>query len=468
MNLFILVKNNINKSNIDMYIIIMADSKIPENFQKIITDMADDFTETFPEYSELWIKWTKKNLDLLTEDELSVELDYLYNYIISIYPERFFDIIYHNESIFLPESTETNTMFLPGIDFKLLFNCPDISAQTRKIMWNYLKLILLTVVGTVNDKSKFGGTSNIFDGIDENELFEKLTETVGSMGDFFQNMGNDSTEDSGDNLPEPKEYDISGASLPKVDDIFGHLKGLFDGKIGSLAKSLAEEISGDLSEIFGSDEMGDISSTKDVLGKLMKNPAKISSLLKTINERLQGKISSGEISQEELMKEVADIMAKMKGGEGTNNINLEEMIKNMSKKGGMGEIFKNLSKMGGMGGMEEMIGKMSGGEGGFDINNLMKGMGMGGKKEKKTSEVDTSKMSLHEKMKNRILVKKLKEVENKLIIQNQLEESQKNYVPYDFGNDNNKSFKIDGEEKQGTSSISSGPKKNKKKNKSKK
>jgi hypothetical protein len=255
---------------------------------------------------------------------------------------------------------------------------------------------------------------------------------------------------------------MSGAGLPDVGDIFGHLKGLFDGKIGTLAKSLAEEISGDLNDILGTDDMGDVRSTKDVIGKLMKNPAKISGLLKTINDRLQSKISSGEISQEELMKEAAEIMSKMKGlgsEGGAGDVNFEEL-------------FKNMSKMGGMGGMQEMLSKMGGlaGEGGFDIKELMKTMG-GIKREKRTAntntnvnrDVDVSKMSLHEKMKNRMLLKKIKDAEKQLVLQNQIEESKKNYVPYDFGENDKKVFKIDGDERQETSLVSSAPKSDKKK-----
>lgn len=440
----------------------MGDIKITENFQKIIMDMTDDFTETFPEYSELWVKWTRDSFESMTKDEVDTELMYLHDYILSVYPERFFDIIYQNETIFVIGSSDTNTLFLPGIDFKLLFNCSNISDKTRNVMWNYLKLILLTVVGSVKDKSKFGGTGNLFDGINEKELFEKLTETMGSMGDFFQSMGQNSDEQ--ENTEKAGEYDMSGSQLPNVDDIFGHLKGLFDGKIGSLAKSLAEEISGDLSEIFGADDIEDVRSTKDIIGKLMKNPAKISGLLKTINDRLQSKISSGEISQEELMKEAADIMAKMKGTNGAGDINFEEIFRNMSKIGDMG------------GGMQEMLSKMGGlaGKGGLDFKNLMKNMtGMMDNSNKKVSNEnininsDPSKMNFHEKMKNRILIKKLKDVEKQLILKNQIEESQKNYIPYDFGDDDSKVFKIDGEGTQETSLLSSAPKK-KKKTKSKK
>jgi hypothetical protein len=71
----------------------MGDIDIPENFQKIIVDMTEDFTETFPEYSELWQKWSKERLNGLNEEELKIELKYLYDYVVSIYPERFFDLI---------------------------------------------------------------------------------------------------------------------------------------------------------------------------------------------------------------------------------------------------------------------------------------------------------------------------------------------------------------------------------------
>jgi hypothetical protein len=48
---------------------------------------------------------------------------------------------------------------------------------------------------------------------------------------------------------------------------------------------------------------------------LMKNP-KISGLIKTVTSKLQEKIASGEISNEELMKEASEMMGKFKGMNG--------------------------------------------------------------------------------------------------------------------------------------------------------
>ena len=115
--------------------------------------------------------------------------------------------------------------------------------------------------------------------------------------------------------------------MPNLDDLHKHLKGLFDGKIGTLAKELAEEISGDLSGLLGED-MKDIRSTQDMFQKIMKNPAKISELIKTIGDKLKKKMSSGDISQEELMKEATELMNKMKDMGGGMDA-FKDMFKNM-------------------------------------------------------------------------------------------------------------------------------------------
>ena len=92
-------------------------------------------------------------------------------------------------------------------------------------------------------------------------------------------------------------------------------------------KELAEEITGDLSSILGEDA-NNVKSTQDVIKQLMKNPAKISELIKTIGNKIKNKISSGEVSQEELMKEATELLGKMKDmGGGMDQF--KEMFKNM-------------------------------------------------------------------------------------------------------------------------------------------
>jgi hypothetical protein len=137
--------------------------EIPDNFRSIVTDFISDVKTTFPEVREVFM-----NDGIVTEEENKQ----LFDYCLRVYPERFFDIINQNEGIFKIESS-VNTHFLPNVDFKVLYNCENISENTKKIIWKYLQLILFTIVGQVHDKTGFGDSMNILEGIDEDELQEE-------------------------------------------------------------------------------------------------------------------------------------------------------------------------------------------------------------------------------------------------------------------------------------------------------
>jgi len=340
---------------------------VPENFEKIILDLTADLSATFPEYSHLWNKWTAKVLQDHTSTEKEHVIYTLYQYCVSFYPKRFFDILYNNEDIFKEDSLQP-TFFLPEVEFKLLFNCENVSDKTRKIMWNYLQLILMTVIGSVDSKDMFGSsTEQMFEGIDEKELFEKLNETMESMGNFFQSMTGhethnptssedeanttnsdntnpkgkkanredaDDEDDSNDEPFNPSAFFEKIKGMPDINDIYGHLKSLFEGKIGSLAKELTEEISKDMENIFGEEGDTQPTSTKEIIEKLMKNPEKMTNLIKTVSKKLDSKISSGEISKDELLKEATELMDKMKTMGDSKDF--QEMFKNISKMAGMG------------------------------------------------------------------------------------------------------------------------------------
>jgi len=305
----------------------MAQTPVPENLLKIVTDMCADLTLTFPEYASFWSKWHWDTLQSMEIEEKNRTIQDLFEYLLTVFPERFFDILYKNEDIFKVDSL-LPTCFLPGVEFKTLYNCEGVSENTRNIMWNYLQLILFTILGSVQDKNRFGQSGNIFDGIDETELFSKLTDTMKNMTDFFQNMHSNEEDkhETEEKQPDSQEIPLP-PQMPNIKELHEHLKGLFDGKIGALAKELAEEITGDLSSILG-DDAQNVKSTQDVIKQLMKNPAKISELIKTIGNKIKTKISSGEVSQEELMKEATELLGKMKDmGGGMDQF--KEMFKNM-------------------------------------------------------------------------------------------------------------------------------------------
>lgn len=312
---------NIDDSNID-------------KFKTIILDFINDLSTTFPEYVLLWNKWNDATIS---------EYQELYKYCISVYPERFFDILYQNDEIFTLGS-ESNTFFLPNVDFKLLFNCENVSDKTKNTMWKYLQLILITIVNRVNHKSIFGETANLFEGVDEEILQEKLTETIEGLTDFFKNANMDddleneeahgAQEDSAEPDSSSKESGF-GSGFPdfgNMGNIHEHLKTLFDGKIGKIAKDIAEDFSEDIMEMFKGDE--NVKNTKDIFKKLMHNPKKLMDLFKSIGAKINEKMSSGDISKEEVMKEASEIMSKMKGMGDMGKF--EDIIKNMANMKGFG------------------------------------------------------------------------------------------------------------------------------------
>jgi hypothetical protein len=200
-------------------------------------------------------------------------------------------------------------------------------------------LILFTVVGSVKDKTTFGESMDMFQGIDENELQEKLTETMSGLTDFFKNMESNEKSEGEQSETEgssrPSGFNMEG--MPNFENMQEHLQGLFNGKIGSLAKEMAEEISGDFTDLLGDNP--DDANPQDVMKKLMKNPTKIMGLMKKVTSKLDAKMKSGEISRDEIMKEAGDLLGKMK--ESAGGADMTEMFTKMAKSmGGLGKNMK--------------------------------------------------------------------------------------------------------------------------------
>ena len=352
---------------------------MPEKFPSIMMDFVEDLNHTFPEYKSSW--W------IYSEDTTPAGWVDLYHYCLKVYPERFFDILYQNDELFSQESTH-NTFFLPNVDFRKLFLTEGVSESTKSSLWKYLQLILFTIVGDVKDKGQFGDAENIFKGVNDEELQSKIAEAVQGLGEFFQSIGSDdNTENNEDafsgfehiNSEEAQEAmsdlftkmeqtmneamdestahesqneqtqeesntkdSTNGASssshMPNADDLHSHLQGLFDGKIGSLAEELMEELGGDIKDTFGidPDDENENVGPMDILKKLMRNPDKMMKIVKKVQGKFQEKMNSGDLSQEDLMKEAGDMLRKMKEMGGSSQ-QMHEMFQNMAKSmGGMG------------------------------------------------------------------------------------------------------------------------------------
>ena len=335
-----------------------------QNIRSIVIDFTNDLTKVFPEYAFLWEKW-------LSADD--AEYEKLNQHFMAVFPERFFDIVNCNMEIF---NGETPMMFLPDVDFNLLFNCVGVSDGTKTSMWKYLQLLLFTVLGDMQDTTNFGKTLNMFESIDETELQTKMKETMEGLDDFFKDLstkdaaakdlptkdlpsaagtkdadaGTEDSDASTDAGAGAKDSGSTGFKLPKPEFIQEHMKILMEGKLGKLAKELTEEFTEDLKDVF--DETTNEHSMKDIMAQFMKDPKKLMGIMKKITDKLQNKMQNGDISQDELMGEIGGLVEKFKQMGGG-----EDFIKNFTN-GPFAKMFKNMAGGASMNQMAQM-GKQS-------------------------------------------------------------------------------------------------------------
>jgi hypothetical protein len=333
---------------------------ISAEFQTIILDFLRDIDCSFPEYHEVLEKYLGYSHEMKPmPDELYIEL---YSHCREVYPVKFFDILYKNETLFAAvpvpatdDASETNTPsveFLPGVDFREIWATPDITSNTKDIIWKYLQLILFSIVNNLSDMGSFGDTAKLFEAIDDNELKTKLEEVIGEMGSMFGNAADGSANGEGagpgmeESFKKATEFmneAFSGAAgagtgaggtappMPDASSIHEHLSSILNGKIGKLAKEIAEETAADLNL-----NMENETSMKGVFQQLLKNPGKLSGIIKTVGSKLDSKLKSGELKESEIMQEASELMSKMKSMPGMNNLASMLSKMGMNVPGGMG------------------------------------------------------------------------------------------------------------------------------------
>jgi hypothetical protein len=361
---------------------------IPDEFKKVICDFINDFGLTFPEYSEKLDKYSSLDSSsagrrILTDENITT----LYEHCKKIYPVRFFDILYKNTEMFTTRnsdsdsseaSTKIDVHFLPDINFVNVWNTPDITDNTRETIMKYFQLILFSIITNVSDQNSFGDTAKLFEAINEDELKGKLDETFKNMQDLFSGMGMgmgvgaDADKEAGEHMKDfekmaeqfknfmPEGADMSKfpgfnfgdkseagenadseatgkkPEIPNPEEIHDHISKLLNGKIGALAKEIAEETAGELD--LGIDlENPEQLNMGNVFQKLFKNPGKLMNMVKNVGKKLDDKFKKGDIKESELMQEASELLSNMKNMPGMGD--LSSMLSQLGMKG-----------MGGLGG----------------------------------------------------------------------------------------------------------------------
>ena len=288
----------------------------------------------------------------------------IYEYCKRTFAVRSIDILYQNEDIFLNKPNVKvneenpqiiNTMFLPDIEFSNLYY-DDTSDKTKQTLWKYLQLILFNIITTIDDIAFFGDSLELLKIIDGDKFSSKIQDTIEELSKMFSfKEENDATNDTNNetsndtsndtNIPDFAKMfdgsanqfnmfatmlnDMSGNSnnadynIPDKEELFSHINKLINGKIGSLAKEIAEETTKDMDL-----DTDNISDVNDVLKGFMKNPTKLLGLIGKISNKINSKMKDGSLKESELLEEATNIFKNMKDMPGMGNFN--DIIKSMN------------------------------------------------------------------------------------------------------------------------------------------
>jgi hypothetical protein len=339
-------------------------SKIENHdFNKIIKDLIKDLALVFPDIIEKnkndniinILKYIEYEISIQNEDETYVIEDpdiqlvenyklacnNLLLYCLDIYPKIFFEILYKNEELFKLDNDEVdndeldndevdndevdknlnkyNTYLLPDIDFKLLFNDNKISEKTRETLWNYLQIILFSIITNIETENTFGEAAKLFEAFDNEKLFEKFSNVFEDVKNLYNtsNIDNDISNNLENNIFNNFNNfnninNNSFDNLPEANEMYDHLKSILNGKIGQLATEFGEELYNelDLKDL----ENSGAKDINDIYKNLFKNPSKIFNVIEKMGTKLDEKIKSGELSQKEILEESTKMLGSL-----TNN-----------------------------------------------------------------------------------------------------------------------------------------------------
>ena len=101
------------------------DKEPAAEFKKIISDFVADIATVFPEHGDACA--AVYNTDMVA----------VYEHCKRTYAPQFFNILYRNDAVLFAEPIE----LLPGLNFKALWETPDISDATKEAVWKYLQLV---------------------------------------------------------------------------------------------------------------------------------------------------------------------------------------------------------------------------------------------------------------------------------------------------------------------------------------
>lgn len=310
-------------------------TELVELFRKTLNSFYDELRNVFQDKFEIQHETsTIKSIDINSKDTILTLSKILVHHslLISTTSSEFF------------EKKEVQETLFSTVDIIALFETS--SEQNKKVIWKYLQTLAL-IAGTLvkseiskneiphntaeessPDASENDDSRDMFD---EETLGKNIEEFEGMLEDFIKQIQEDDTKTSGE--------DDTVEEVTDVDPEHMYNKMFKDTKIGNLAKELSNEINLDqFTDILGKNQTKhtnpnnmappDISNILSSLGK-----SGLFDMFKTVSQKIEEKLNSGDIKTDEMLKEVQDISTHMFQ---------DPQMKKLFQSSGLSEMFKNM------------------------------------------------------------------------------------------------------------------------------
>lgn len=268
----------------------------------------------------------------------------------------------------------TSLFLLPDINFSQLWKC-KLTRANKNAIWKYLHVLLLLVshhnmqettqsVATVptTESSGENATNTLSDNMKSTfEQWNKMLDDKQLAPEELQSMKNQSekimklmetlhksNEEEGDDEENEDDTASEGSGkAPTMEDLKNDpfVRQLENSKIAQFAKELTDEI--DMGSLGLSEKDAKVESFQDVFGIMGKDPQKMFGLVKSVGDKIQSKMKSGDIQQSELLGEAQQLMRSMQTSD-----TFKQMFKGAKGKKGRGkgagfdphQMFQEMSK----------------------------------------------------------------------------------------------------------------------------
>jgi hypothetical protein len=193
-------------------------------------------------------------------------------------------------------------------NLKFLDLIDQLNLKNQNVVWEYLHSLYALSISNKHTKDKFN--SDTEDSIEDKELLQlhcSIQQSIKDFPEFISNMVSWRKEQL--SKKTGSEASNEEIKIPKLDDNF-----LETSSLAKLAKQISDEINpSDILNI--GEDLKNIDNPMKMFQSLLSGDKEhgVGKLMTTICDKLKQKMESGEVNQEELLKEATNLLQSMGG-----------------------------------------------------------------------------------------------------------------------------------------------------------